>query len=305
MSRNTGLVLVGAIAVLLLAATLWMANHAPEFSPRIEEHQPREVVDMTSHTVRIPKRPARILSLCTTTTDTLVALGAVDRLVAIDEFSRIVPGTERAAVVGKGGAISREKVVELGVDLAFVWWYQDDAAATLADLGVPVVRIRSVRANELPGEIRLIGQCLGCSEAAELSAKQVSEFLARVKPAKSERRVYIELYGPLKTVGRRTYIGNLLELAGGQNVAGDAAEGVLLSAEKLIEADPDVILCVGEPADATVFASRPGMDGLRAVRQGCVRSVDRRWLVAGPHIAESVEKIRQVIASSGVAKTPK
>ena len=59
------------------------------------------------------------------------------------------------------------------------------------------------------------------------------------------------------------------------------AEGVLLSAEKLIEADPDVILCVGQPADAAAFAARPGIDGLRAVRQGRVRSLDRRWLVAG------------------------
>ena len=64
---------------------------------------------MTSRTVRIPHRPTRILSLCTTATDTLVALGAADRLIAIDEFSRIVPGAERAAVVGKGGAISRKR----------------------------------------------------------------------------------------------------------------------------------------------------------------------------------------------------
>ena len=259
---------------------------------------------MTSRTVRIPKRPTRILSLCTSATDAIVALGAGDRLVAIDEFSRIVPGAERAAVVGKGGAISREKVVELGVDLAFVWWYQDDAAATLEDLGVPVVRIRSVRADELPGEIRLVGQCLGCPEAAERSAKRVSEFLARAKPAKSGNRVYIEMYGPLKTVGRRTYIGDLLELAGGQNVAGDAAEGVLLSAEKLIEADPDVILCVGQPADAAAFAARPGMDGLRAVRQGACG----RWIAAGWSLGRiSRSRWRRFARQSrrrGVAKTP-
>ena len=277
MSRNIGLVLVGVSAVLLLAATLWMAKHSPEFLPRNEEHQPREVVDMTSRTVRIPQRPTRILSLCTSATDAIVTLDAGDRLVAIDEFSRIVPGAERAAVVGKGGAISREKVVELGVDLAFVWWYQDDAAATLEDLGVPAVRIRSVRADELPNEIRLVGQCLGCSEAADRSATRISDFLALRKPAKSGNRVYIEMYGPLKTVGRRTYIGDLLELAGGQNVAGDAAEGVLLSAEKLIEADPDVILCVGQPADAAAFAARPGMDGLRAVRRGACG----QWIAAG------------------------
>ena len=51
---------------------------------------------------------------------------------------------------------------------------------------------------------------------------------------------------------------------------------MLLSAEKLIEADPDVILCVGQPADAAAFAARPGMDGL-AVRQGACG----RWIAAG------------------------
>ena len=114
MSRNIGLVLVGVSAVLLLAATLWMAKHSPEFLPRNEEHQPREVVDMTSRTVRIPQRPTRILSLCTSATDAIVTLDAGDRLVAIDEFSRIVPGAERAAVVGKGGAISAGKGCRVG-----------------------------------------------------------------------------------------------------------------------------------------------------------------------------------------------
>ena len=187
---------------------------------------------MTSRTVRIPKRPTRILSLCTSATDAIVALGAGDRLVAIDEFSRIVPGAERAAVVGKGGAIPREKVVELGVDLAFVWWYQDDAAATLEDLGVPVVRIRSVRAAELPGmKSGSSATALAAARPPNRSATRVREFLARAKPAKSGNRVFIETVRPAEDRGRRTYIDDLLELAGGQNVAGDATEGVLLSAE--------------------------------------------------------------------------
>ena len=62
----------------------------------------REVVDMSGRNVRLPKRPARMLSQCTSATDTIVALGLADRLIAIDEFGRVVPGTERVAVVGKG-----------------------------------------------------------------------------------------------------------------------------------------------------------------------------------------------------------
>ena len=178
MSRNSAIAVAGATA-LVLAAALWMARRQPGFSPRRADAPSRKVVDMTSRTVRIPTRPSRIVSLCTSATDTIVSLGAADRLVAIDEFSRIVAGTDRATVVGKGSAVSREQVAALGVDLAFVWWYQDDAAAMFEDLAVPVVRIRSGRAAELPGMIRLIGDCVDCRETAEPAAVETEKFLAK------------------------------------------------------------------------------------------------------------------------------
>ena len=94
MSRNVGLVVTELIAF-LLAAIIWLARHRPGvFARGGEQRSLHEVVDMTSRTVRIPKRPARILSLCTSAADTIVAVGAADRLIAIDEFSRVVPGTD-------------------------------------------------------------------------------------------------------------------------------------------------------------------------------------------------------------------
>ena len=299
MSRNSRLFLTGTI-VLLLAATLWMAIRSAGVSRRGEATALREVVDMTSRTVRIPKRPARILSLCTSATDAIVAAGAADRLVAIDDFSRIVPGTERATVVGKGGAVSREQAAAIRVDLAFVWWYQDEVAAMLEDLAIPVVRIRSGRAAELPAMIRLIGDCVDCREAAARAAAQAESFLAEPppRPAQPARRVFLELYGPLKTVGRDTYTNDLLELAGAGNVAADAKGTVLFSAERLVQADPDVILVVGAAADRAALTSRPGMTELRAVRQGQVFVLDRYWLVAGPHMPQSVERIRKTIFAS-------
>jgi len=253
---------------------------------------------MTSRRVIVPRHPARILSLCTSATDAVVALGAADRLAAIDEFGRVVPGTERATVVGKGSAISREQVAALGVDLAFVWWYQDDAAAMLEYLAVPVVRVRSGRAAELAAMIRLIGDCVDCSAAGERAAARVESFLADAR-RRSERRaarVFLELYGPLKTMGGDTYTNDLLELAGARNVAADAKGSVLFSAERLVQADPDIILVVGGSSDCSALATRSGMTGLRAVREGRVFAVDRYWLVAGPHMPQSVEKIREVLS---------
>ena len=165
-------------------------------------------------------------------------------------------------MVGKGSAVSREQAAALRVDLAFVWWYQDDVAAMLEDLAVPVVRIRSGRAAELPAMIRLIGDCVDCREAADRAAAQMESFLAKSPPRPAEHapRVFLELYGPLKTVGRDTYTNDLLELAGARNVAGDAKGTVLFSAERLVQADPDVILVVGAAADRAALAVASGHD---------------------------------------------
>ncbi len=95
--------------------------------------------------------PRRILSLCTTATDVLLAVGARDQLAAIDEYSRVVPGATNIPVIAKGSALSREEVLARRMDLAFIWWYQDDAAKLLGELSVPVVRIRAGHVAELPG----------------------------------------------------------------------------------------------------------------------------------------------------------
>jgi iron complex transport system substrate-binding protein len=221
-------------------------------------------------------------------------------LAAIDEFSRIVPGTDRAVIIAKGGTVSREQVAALGIDLAFVWWYQDDAAAMLEELAVPVVRIRSGRVAELPAMIHLVGDCVGQSEAAGRIADRIQTFVADASrpSAHDARRVFIELYGPYKTVGRDTYTNDMLELAGVHNIAADAKGTVLFSAERLVQSDPDVILVVGTASDRAVLASRPGMTELRAVREGRVFALDRYWLVAGPQMPQSVERIRKLISGS-------
>lgn len=293
-------------ALLVLAVTILLAyRHGGSGAPSVGESD-RMVTDMAGSPVRVPAHPQRILSLCTTATDTLVTLGAADSLIAIDEFSRVVPGSDRAAIVGKGSALSRESLMALRIDLAFIWWYQDDAAALLDDLAIPTVRIRSGRAAELPATIRLIGDCLNAKNTAEPLAARLDAFLANAPtPSASAPRVFLELNGPFKTVGRDTYTNDLLTLAGLVNIAADAKGSVVLSAERLIQADPDVILLAEQPSDQAALIRRPGFSDLRAIRRGQIFALDRYWLVAGPNLPQSVQNIRAALAAHSVATAAK
>jgi len=292
------LILSVTMGALLCAATVWRTARHGAVTSRNAEPPLREVTDMTGQRVRIPVTPRQVLSLCTTVTDTIVSLEDVDRLAAIDEYGRIVPGSEHAVIIGKGSAISRESIAALKIDLAFVWSYQDDAAAMLKDMAIPAVRMRSGRVSELPAMIRLVGDCLDRQQAADQLARRIEAFVARstTRPDGDAKRVFLELYGPYKTVGRDTYTNDLLELAGVVNIAADTKGSVVFSAEKLVQADPDMILCQGGDADAAALARRPGVADLRAVRLGHVVALNRYWLVAGPNLPQAVEKIRNAIA---------
>jgi len=302
-SRRRQIAFIALSAGLAVGLCIRLAGQTPPCEPAGPVH---EVTDMTSRTVSIRTDPRRVLSLCTSATDTMVRLGAADRLAAIDEYSRIVPGCEDAAVIGKGSAISREHVVALGIDLAFLWWYQDDAAQTLEELSVPTVRIRCRRAADLPGMIRLVGRCVDRSAGADELAGKAEACLrsAATAPARVRPRVYLELYGPFKTVGGDSYANDLLEFAGGRNIAADLTGSVLLSSERLIQADPDVILFMNEFTTVAAIARRGGLNGLKAVRTRCLHSIDRYWLVPGAGLPAAVAKLRVILANPAAQKGP-
>lgn len=256
----------------------------------------REIRDAAGQVVKVPAAPAHVLSLCTSATDTMLRLGEGARLAGIDEYSRIVPGATNLAVLGRGSAISREQVLARQIDLAFVWWFQDDVAHLLADLQVPVVKLRCGRAAEVPATIRLVGQCVAASNAAEALAQTVEEKLARLAAsATNAPRVYLELYSPFKTSGRDSYLNDLIELAGGRNVAADATGSVLLSAERLLQADPQCVVLLTGFGTPEQFARRGGLEHLAAVKARRVHVLDRYSLVAGAGLPEGVAALRRLL----------
>ena len=276
-----------ALAFAALFATALGTRAGPPFRP---------VIDGGGRVVSVPAQPQRILSLCTTVTDTLLRLGQKERLAGIDEYSRVVPGATNLAVLGRGSALSREQVLARQIDLAFIWWFQDDVAQMLTGLQVPTVKIRCDRADEVPATIRLIGCCVGLTNAANQLAGAVGAQLEvlRRSPPTNAPRVFVELYSPFKTSGHDSYLHDLIELSGGRNVAADATGPVLFSTERLLQSDPDVVLVIDGFATPETFERRTGMNALTAVKAGRVYSIDRNLLVAGAGLPQNVAALRRL-----------
>ncbi len=298
MNRKLAVIVAFLITLLLLAVmAVVFPRHAAKTRPSVPH---RQIKDQTARVVAIPERPQRIVSLCSTATDTMVRLGQLHRLCAVDEFNRSVPGIGATPCISKGSAISREQIQALKVDLAFVWWFQDDAAHLLEDIAVPVVRIRTGRAGELAETIRLVGECVNCRDDAARLAQSLDEWVAKNTPTSTNNRprVYIELYGPLKTIGKDSYTNDIIEMAGGQNIAAGKSGRVLFSVEGLVQADPDIVLVVGEPSALQAAIQRPEMSRLRAVREKRAFTVSPAWLIPGAGLPVAVEKFRAIICSN-------
>ncbi len=248
--------------------------------------------------VTIEERPRRIVSLSPTATEMLFAIGAGDQVIAVDDQSNYPEGVPKTDL--SGFQPNAEAVAQRKPDLVVLSDDINEIVKSLQALKIPTLQQPAAqKITESYAQIEQLGAATGhVPEAARLVAFMSSSIdrLARSAPRRN-LSYYHELDQKLFSVTSQTFIGQIYRLAGLQNIA-DAAQGAStgypqLSAEYIIQADPDVIFladtkCCGQ-SEAKV-ARRPGWDRIAAVRTGAVvelnDDVASRW---GPRIVDLLE----------------
>jgi iron complex transport system substrate-binding protein len=232
------------------------------------------------------KKPERILSLSAAATHIMTRLGSPPA--AIDEYGKIAAGKNMPPVIGKGSAVSQEKIVDLNIDAAIIWYYQVALAKVLQTKGIRVETVGSTRLSGYPGLIRQIGKLTGRHPEAE---KLAAEFKTKLKTVAANStskpvRVYFELYSEGKCSGDQTYLGDLVRAAGGQNIVD---KNGLISLETVIEKSPEVIFYIegfGKPKE---IAARPGISSTPAAKNKRIYPVNRRLVVEGLAPLEAIK----------------
>lgn len=283
-------------ATLLAALTLLAA--CGDTDPKADEGSP------STTTAAEAAAPERIVSLSPTATEMLFAVGAGDQVVAVDSYSTFpadAPITDLSAYEPNIEAISTydpDLVVVDGTDPELVSGLetldievlQAPAATTLEDTYDQIVEI---------GEVT--GHADEAAEVVEEMQADIEEIVAEV-PERAEPLTYFhELDDTLYTVTSSTFIGELYSLAGLENIAdpadadGQAGGYPQLSAEFLVDADPDLVFLADTKCcqqSAETFAERPGFASLQAVTAGQVVELDddiaSRW---GPRVVDLLRAI--------------
>lgn len=249
--------------------------------------------------------PQRIVSLIPSATETIVALGATNRLVARTSFD-VDPALAHLPSVGDGLTPSLELLTTLKPDLVVAW--PDNASrSVIGRLEAFGVRIYAPQVQSLPDLRRAteeLGDILGLDHAADSLIASIDAGLDAVRAAVTGLHkpdvFYVVWYDPPTTTGSGTYIDQLIEVAGGRNIFADAP-GLWpqVSMEEVVRRQPDIVLISqteDRPIDVENFESAVGWRELRAVGRGQVIQVEADlYNRPGPRVAEAARRLAALL----------
>ncbi len=279
---------------------------SPTTEPTPTPAFPITLTDDEGVTVEIVSEPQRIVSLTPATTEILFALGAGSRVVATTDFDDYPPEAVALPDVASYTAVDIEAIVGLEADLVIAggnFFNPPEAIARLRSLGIPVLVVYAPDLAAVLDDIELIGAAVGLSEASLAMTTTMQAGFDDVATATStltRPRTFYELdaTAAIYTAADGSFIEEMVELAGGDPITTGSTTDFAISIEKLIAADPELIL-LGDAAygvTAEQVAARAGWNVMSAVKSGAIRAVNDLIVTRpGPRLVQGLRELALAI----------
>ncbi len=276
---------------------------------------PVEVVDSLGRKVTLARLPERIVSLAPSNTEILFAVGAGRQVIGRTSFDNYPQEARSIASIGgmTPKTINLEAVMAQRPDLVLATsGVQEPIIGSLERLKLVVVALDATDFAGVARNIRLVGRVTGNTGRADRLATDFLDRAAavdrRVASRKSPRpKVLFLLYeDPLMTAGPGTFIGQMIEAAGGSNVFRDVTTRFPRpSEEEILERAPEVILSTygdmnpGGPDDEgrrKRIRSRAGWAKIPAVRENRIAFLNEDLINRpGPRLVEGLEAVAEIL----------
>lgn len=216
-------------------------------------------------------KPKGIIVLSPEIAEIICALGAEAEIIGVSEECNYPPSLATKARVGNFSSINREQILSLNPRIVFCSSLEQEGMANeLIKLGLQVAVIYPKSLNELISETERIGKLIGREkEAAVLASKLKSEIdeIEQKAKGKSKPKVYLEIYrNPLMSVSDASFVGELIETAGGDNIFSTLERDYArVNPEAIINAAPEIMICYSQDKLPDIL-SRKGWQNIPAIQ---------------------------------------
>jgi len=256
--------------------------------------------------------PARVIALAPNVAECVYALGYGERVVAVSDYSAYPPEAAAAERVGGTFNPNLERIIALDPDLVIVQGRHEKVAALCEQKGVAILHVEMNDIRSICDGLRAIGTALGDEAAGDAACAAMRRGLADV-----ERRVSgmprpktllcmnhrAGSLGEITTFGPRSFVSELLAIAGGEGIFPDAvADYPQVSKEALVMRAPEIIveLHPGRELSAeersALTADWRDFPALPAVNSGRIRFLtDGCLLIPGPRIVLAARRLAEAV----------
>jgi len=266
---------------------------------------PRTFVDASGRKLFLAKAPSRVVSMAPNVTEILYALGLAEKVVAVTPFCDYPPDAQTKTRLG-GMNPSVEQILALKPDLVLAPqdMIRPDLLQHLDRVKVPTFVLQAAQLEDVLAQIQTIARLFDRTKAGDELAARIRQRIAAVKERTQSlarpRVLYVLNTDPLQTVGPGSFIHQLIETAGGANVAADTSMAYpRFAMEEVLARDPELIIFPVGTAEGI-----PEQDQQQWQRWSSLSAVKHNRLVLvpsvlvdrpGPRIVEGLELLAMAI----------
>lgn len=308
MKKITSLIMIMVFAIAMVLTGCSTKNTANTTADNTKKavsttQYPLKVTDAFSRQITIDKEPERIVSVSPSITEIIYSLGKGSILVGRTDYDDYPAEVTKVNSIGNLTNPSVEKIIDLKPDAVFVSDITSkDTVKKLEDSNIKVIVYSGEQSFDgTYKNINSIAEVLNAKDKANtivdgMKAK-VKEVEDKVKDAKKPSVYYVVGYGQGGdfTSGKGTFIGQMIELAGGTNAANDV-EGWKYSVEKLVSKNPDIMICSKDFDTKKGIEATAGYKDLKAVKENKLLEIDENLINRqGPRLADGLEAMAKLI----------
>ena len=294
--------------LMVICMVLLCSNVALFSQPQAEaEHKGETYIDSLGNEISLMPRAMRIVSLAPNVTETVAALGALDRLVGRTDYCNYPSEVASLPSIGTLYNPSVEKLISLKPDLVIASSFvSDQLIHALQKASIKVVCINKQESFEgtyglIEDIALLIGQEQEGKTLIESMKEDVAKVLVATRDSNKPRVYYMVDFGSFDgTATGDTFISQMITMAGATNIAQDATKWTY-SKELLVKQNPDLIIVSprwGETAEETInlFSMTKPYSDLPATQKGALVTVDSDILSRqGPRSAKALIALAKAI----------